>query len=180
MANNRRISIKLLKENQLKEEYFSFFWMRFGFTLIIGLIMWLTTFLIPSLNDETIKMVLNAGVTYLLSSEILRRMINSNKSALEMVFNEKNKKVINSLDMLKVYWSFFWREFLIQIGAIIIISLFSSIILSNVGFNGFIPVMIILGLLLLVISYYIGRYVFKYVITSVWWQIGRIEIEIES
>gem|GEM_PF-6925390 len=178
--NNRRKSIKLLKENQLKEEYFSFFWMRFGFALVIGLIMWLTTFLIPSLNDETVKMVLNAGVTYLLSSEILRRMINSNKSALEMVFNEKNKEVIDSLDMLKVYWSFFWREFSIQIGAVIIISLFSSIILSNVGFSGFIPVMIILGLLLLVLSYYIGRYVFKHVITSVWWQIGRIEIEIES
>jgi hypothetical protein len=135
---------------------------------------------IPSLNNEIIKNGLNVAITYLLSSEILRRMINSNNSSLTMEYNEKNKEALDPLDMIKVYWSFYWRESLIELGVVLVLGIIGFFILRGSMFISFIPVVIILLISLLVLSYYIGRYVFRHVISSVWWSIGRIEITLEE
>ena len=85
--------------------------------------MWLFTLVIPSLQNQVVKNSLNIVITYLLSSEILRRMINSNDSSLTMELNEMNKEALDPLDMIKVYWSFYWRETLIELVFIIILKL---------------------------------------------------------
>ena len=156
--------IKLLKANKLKEEYFSFFWKRVGLGLVIGFFMWLFTLVIPPLNNEIVRNFLNIVITYLLSSEILRRMINSNASSLTMELNEMNKEVLDPMDMIKMYWSFYWRETLIELVFIIIFFL----LFRGIRFISLLPAIITLLILSLVLSYYVGRYVFKYVISSVW------------
>ena len=138
--------------------------------------MWLFTSVIPWLENEVLKSSLNIVITYLVSSEILRRMINSNDSSLTMEYNEKNKEVLDPLGMIKVYWSFYWRESLIELVLIIIF----FVLFRGIMFISYISAIIIFLILLLVLTYYVGRYVFKHVISSVWWSIGRIEIVLEE
>jgi len=138
--------------------------------------MWLFTSVIPWLENEVLKSSLNIVITYLVSSEILRRMINSNDSSLTMEYNEKNKEVLDPLGMIKVYWSFYWRETLIELVLIIIF----FVLFRGIMFISHISAIIVFLILLLVLTYYVGRYVFKHVISSVWWSIGRIEIVLEE
>lgn len=138
--------------------------------------MWLFTLVMPSLQNQVVKNSLNIVITYLLSSEILRRMINSNDSSLTMELNEMNKEALAPLDIVKVYWSFYWRETIIELVFIIIF----FILFRGIRFISWLPAIITLLILTLVLSYYVGRYVFKYVISSVWWSIGRIEIVLEE
>jgi hypothetical protein len=93
-----------------------------------------------------------------------------------MEYNEKNKEALAPLDMIKVYWSFYWRETLIELVLIIIF----FVLFRGIKFISFISAIIILSILLLVLSYYVGRYVYKRVISSVWWSIGRIEIVLKE
>jgi hypothetical protein len=138
--------------------------------------MWLFTLVIPPLNNEIVRNFLNIVITYLLSSEVLRRMINSNDSSLTMELNEMNKEVLDPMDMIKMYWSFYWRETLIELVFIIIFFL----LFRGIRFISLLPAIITLLILTLVLLYYVGRYVFKHVISSVWWSIGRIEISLSS
>jgi hypothetical protein len=103
-------------------------------------------------------------------------MINSNDSSLTMELNEMNKEALDPLDMVKVYWSFYWRETIIELVFIIIF----FILFRGIRFISWVPAIITLLILTLVLSYYVGRYVFKHVISSVWWSIGRIEIMLDE
>lgn len=138
--------------------------------------MWLFTLVMPLLENVVLKNLINIVITYLLSSEILRRMINSNDSALTMEYNEMNKESLDPLDMIRVYWSFYWRVTLIELVLMIVF----FVLFRGIRFISFIPAIITLLILLIVMSYYVGRYVFKHVISSVWWSIGRIEIVLEE
>src|SRR6056297_1476763 len=139
--------------------------------------MYVINTILPVLGDGIFRSVLNTLISYLLASEILRRMINGNNSSLKMTYNEVNKESLDPIDMIKVYWSFYWREFLLQTGAMLIMGIVAYLLLRGARFFSIMPLIIVFLLIFFVVAYYIGRSVFMKVIDSLWWKIGRIEVE---
>lgn len=167
-------------ENKLKEEYFSFFWIRVGIGILIGLFVFVASKPFPILENQILRPILNIVVGYILSSEILRRKINGNKSDLYMVFNQTNKERLETFDFMKVYWSFYWRESLIGFVLLGMMSLIGYFIIKGVSYSALMLSLFIFVIMIFIASYYIGRYVFKHVISQVFWQIGRIEVDLED
>jgi len=156
-------------EKVLKKEFTTFFWKRLAINAVLGLVI-MTIFF--SSNNK-VPQIFGTVSNYIISALLIKAMLNNNNSKMVLIEN-KQRVQTDFVEILKIYWSFFWREFLfaLGIGLLSMIPLMIGVFLVSSGSHiSLIIVLLILTIVgTLVASYYIGRYVFMEVIEKVTWK----------